>query len=227
MSGVMRFLLAIAAASSIGLGLLVARAIARDRPPPIASATQSGDPRSLEELLARGADLHAAPGPDGFRPLALAARAGALKLMAALLDAGADPNLRDASGNRWVPLMHAVHKHQTGSVRLLLQRGALADGPPQLRLTPLMMAVASGQTDVARLLLDRGANPRRPAPDGASLLTIAVSGGALTDIDEPLLGGCHPETVRLVQERAPDLVIDRSLRGRVARFFAWLNGCGI
>ena len=87
------------------------------------------------------------------------------------------------------------------------------------------MAVASGQTDVARLLLDRGADPRRPAPGGASLLTIAVSGGALTDIDEPLLGGCHPETVGLVQRRASDLVIDRSWRGRLARFLAWLNGC--
>jgi ankyrin repeat protein len=166
-----------------------------------------------------------APDVDGFRPMANAARLGDLDRLAALFDAGGNPNLRDAGGNGWVPLMHAAHKHQTAAVRLLLDRGALADGPAGLSLTPLMMAVASGQTDVARLLLDHGADPRRRTADGASLLTLAVSGGALTDIDEPLLGGCHPDPVRLLKTRAPDLAVDRSLRGRVARFFAWLNGC--
>ncbi len=179
-------------------------------------------------LLARQAprtDPNAPAAPHAFRPLSTAARFGDLDRIGALLDAGGDPNLRDAGGNRWVPLMHAVHKHQTAAARLLLQRGALADGPAGLTLTPLQMAVASGQTDVVRLLLDHGADPRRRTPDGASLLTLAVSGGALTDIDEPLLGTCHPDTVQLLKSRAPDLAIDHSLRGRTARFFAWLNGC--
>lgn len=145
--------------------------------------------------------------------------------MNALLDAGADPNLRDLGGNHWNPLMHAVHKHQTAAVRLLLERGGKPDGADASRLTPLMMAIASGQTDVVRLLLDRGADPRRRTSDGASLLTVGVSGGALTDIDEPLLGNCHTDTVQLLRERAPDLTVDDSFRGRIALFFAWLNGC--
>ena len=75
---------------------------------------------------------------------------------------------------------------------------ARPDGPPELTFTPLMMAVASGQTQSVERLLERGADPRRTAPDGVTLLTLAVSGGALTDIDEPLLGACHTDTVKLL-----------------------------
>ena len=145
--------------------------------------------------------------------------------MSALVSAGANPNLQDAGGNRWVPLQHAVHKHRTASVAFLLNHGALPDGPGDRGLTPLMMAAASGQTDVVRLLLDHGANPRRRA-GGASVLDLAVSGGALTDIDEPLLGACHTETVRLLISRFPDLRVSDTLRGHLSALFARLNGCG-
>src|SRR5215467_3144400 len=94
--------------------------------------------------IASPADPNAPEPTRGLRPLSGAARTGALNLMTALIDAGADPNLRDAGGNYWVPLMHAVHKHQSAAVRLLLDRGALPDGPPPLSFTPLMMSVASG-----------------------------------------------------------------------------------
>ena len=192
---------------------------------PVSHAARTGDLARLSALLAGGADPNTPDGPRGFRPMASAARVGQLDAIGALLSAGADPNLRDAGGNRWVPLMHAVHKHRTTSVRYLLERGALPDGPPDLRVTPLMMAAASGQTDVVALLLDRGANPRRRLPAGGSLLDLAVSGGALTDIDEPLLGACHPDTVRLLLGRAPDLRVSTTWRGRVSFFFARLNGC--
>jgi ankyrin repeat protein len=109
-------------------------------------------------------------------------------------------------------------------VKFLLELGARPDGPPNLTVTPLMMAVASGRADSAAMLLDRGADARRRAPDGATLLTLAVSGGAFTDIDEPLFGACHTDTVKL-WTRVPDLRIDGSLRGRVAMIVARLNGC--
>jgi uncharacterized protein len=209
----------------IALALFVSLAASAGPQGRVSSAALRGDLPAIREYLAGRGDPNLPDGPRGTRPLAAAARASQLDVMQALVEAGADVNLPDAAGNRWVPLIHAVHKHQPRAVRLLLARGALADGPTGLSLTPLMMAVASGQTEVARMLLDAGANPRKNAPDGASLLALAVSGGALTDIDEPLLGGCHPETVQLLLHRAPDLSLGSSIRGRLARLFARLNGC--
>jgi len=214
--------------AAVGLVLGISLVAACDLSPafgPVSLAARTGNVQALSALLADGADPNASDGPRRSRALANAARVGRLDTMAVLLAAGADPNLPDAGGNRWIPLMHALHKHRTASVRLLLEHDARADGPDGLTLTPLMMAAATGQADAVRLLLDRGANPRRPLPEGGSILDLAVSGGALTDIDEPLLGACHLETVRLLVDRAPDLRMSRTWRARVAGLFARLNGC--
>jgi hypothetical protein len=214
---------------SVPAGLVVilasARLAAGPSYGPLTDAARRGDLMVVRALLVQGVAPDSPDGPRGFRPLATAARASHLDVMNALLDAGAGIDLRDAGGNRWIPLMHAVHKHQTAAVRLLLERGARPDGPDGLRLTPLMMAAASGQTDVVRLLLDRGADPRRLAPDGATILALAATGGAFTDIDEPLLGRCHGATVRLIRERIPDLGLGSAWRARAAMLIAWWQGC--
>lgn len=207
------------------LAMLVARAATRSPQGPVSGAAVRGDLAAVRDYLAAGGDPNTADGQRGSRPLAAASRGSHLAVMDALLAAGADPNVRDAAGNRWVPLMHAVHKHQPRAVRFLLDHRARPDGPPDLRMTPLMMAAATGQAETVQLLLDRGADPRRRSPDGATILTLAVSGGALTDIDEPLLGACDSETVRLLKTRVPDLGIDASWRGWLATWFARVNGC--
>jgi ankyrin repeat protein len=208
-------------------GITVAGATSRGRTQegPLSQAAGRGDLTTVRSLLASGLNANTPDGPRHSRALSTAARSSRLEVMDALLAAGADPNLRDAGGNLWVPLMHAIHKHQTPAVILLLERGARPDGPPELTFTPLMMAVASGQTQSVERLLERGADPRRVAPGGVTILTLAVSGGALTDIDEPLLGTCHTETVKLLRTRVPDLGLDRTWRGRLATLFARLNGC--
>jgi ankyrin repeat protein len=206
-------------------GVAGATSRARTEQGPLSKAAGAGDIQGVKSLLLSGLEPNTPDGPRQIRPLAVASRQSRLEVMAVLIAAGADPNLADAGGNRWVPLMHAVHKHQTAAVKFLLDHGARPDGPVNLTVTPLMMAVASGQADSAAMLLDRGADAQRRAPDGATLLTLAVSGGAFTDIDEPLFGTCHTDTVKLLRTRVPDLRIDRSLRGRVAMIFARLNGC--
>jgi len=208
----------------MGAGLLVVRAFQPNTEGPLSRAARTGDLAGLQALLASGTDPNTPDGPRGFRALAMASRFAQLQTMSVLIGAGASPNLRDAGGNRWVPLQHAVHKHRTAAVGFLLTHGAVADGPGDRGMTPLMMAAASGQTDVVQLLLDHGADPRRRAA-GASVLDLAVSGGALTDIDEPLLGACHTDTVRLLVTRFPDLRVSNTLRGHVSAFFARLNGC--
>jgi ankyrin repeat protein len=164
----------------------------------------------------------ACTGPSRLTPLALAARHGDAAQIAALAAAGHDVNAFDAARNRWTPLLHAIHKGQRTSVDALIAAGADVNRSAPGSPSPLLMAAGNGQADIVRRLLTAGANPRR---DGETLLAVAVSGGAFTDIENPLLGRCNTEVVRALLERAPDLRLRDNLRGRVARWFARLNSC--
>ncbi|HET9371524.1 MAG TPA: ankyrin repeat domain-containing protein [Vicinamibacterales bacterium] len=208
-----------------GVALVLAQARHSEPWPPASRAAAAGDVAALESHIDAGVSPDAAEGRGGTRLLASAARTGRLDAMRLLLDRGADPNLSDSGGNHWIPLMHAVHKHQFDAVRLLLERGARPDGSKDLRVTPLMMAVGSGQVEVATTLLDKGADPMRRTPGHGSMLTLAVAGGALTDLDGPLLGGCYPAMVKLLMDRAPLIRFDDGLQEATARLFARLNGC--
>jgi hypothetical protein len=54
---------------------------------------------------------------------------------------------------------------------------------------------------------------------------VAVSGGALTDLDQPLLGGCHPATVRALLAHDPSLRLPDMLASREALWWARFHGC--
>ena len=151
-------------------------------------------------------------------PLSAAARTGDLSGMRALLDRGADPNAI-GDGARWPPLLHAVHTRQLEAARLLLEHGA----DPNLSAngyTALMMAAGSGDADLLALLLDYGADAYAQGPGGMTALSTAVTGGALTDIDRPLGGGCYPATLAVLLAYAPDLRLPSNAAGRDARFWA-------
>lgn len=89
----------------------------------------------------------------------------------------------------------------------------------------LACAARAGQIETIALLVRRGADPHARRADGTTALTLAVSGGALTDVERPLLGACHAEIVRLLLRRAPDLRLGRVRPVDVSRLFAHLNGC--
>jgi ankyrin repeat protein len=155
-------------------------------------------------------------------PLASAARVGATTEIAALVAAGHDVNGVDPAGNHWTPLLHAIHKGQFRAVDALIAAGADVNRAAPGGFTPLLMAVGNGRADIVRRLLAAGADPGR---DGPELLATAVSGGALTDIDNPLLGRCNTEVVQTLLHRAPDLRLEPNLRSRLALSFARLNDC--
>lgn len=143
-----------------------------------------------------------------------------------LLDAGADINRPDQAGNQWTPLQHAIHKRETAAVRLLLDRSADPKRrAPRGSLTPLLMAAADRDPTVVKLLLAHGADPRVANDHGDTPLTRAVSGGALSDIDRPLLGGCHPKTVRALLDHDPTLRISHDFAGRLAVWWSRVHGC--
>ena len=209
-------------AFKLSLMLIVLLPLAGCRPAPaspLAAAAAAGRTDEIVQLVRTGADVNA--DAAGWTVLVWAAREGRVAAIEELLAAGADVNQLDHR-HRWTPLMHAVHTNEAAAVRVLIAHGADVNAR---RGAPLLMAAGNGATEIVRMLLDAGADPAIERPDGATPLSEAVSGGALSDIDRPLLGECHDDTVAALLDHAPDLHLNRSYRTRVALWFAKFNGC--
>jgi ankyrin repeat protein len=215
----MRHLVLIA---GVGLAALAGRACGGGPALPLAVAAARNAAGAVQQLLQEGrrADQR---DDSGVTALMWAARNGAVDAIRALLDGGADPNLRDAR-HGWTALAHAVHKRQVECVRVLLERGADPNARAGLT-TPLMMAAADADPTIVRLLLARGADPTARGAGGSTALSEAVSGGALSDIDRPLFGGCRPATVRALLSHDPTLQVPDTIAGGNALWWARVHGC--
>jgi ankyrin repeat protein len=140
---------------------------------------------------------------EAVSPLIAAARAGDVDQIKRLAAARVDLN-EPGGVNHWTPLMHAIHKNQAGAVEALLDAGAnvnLVSG----NTTALILAAGYGETDIVRLLLTHGANPQLAARPGVTALAAAVGGSR--DIDNNTAGKCQTDTVRVLLERDPSLLI--------------------
>ena len=211
----------------VGMGTaLMAAGACRDAPTlPLTQAAAQNDADAIRRLVA---DKQAVDETDrsGLTALMWAARLGAFNAMQALLDAGANVNARSSNRFEWTALHHAVHRRQPAAVRLLLEQGADPNAAPHAEaLTPLLMAAGDSDPTIVKLLLAHGADPRRGGEWGDTPLGRAVSGGALQDIDRPLLGGCHAETVRALLAHDPTLRLPDNFEGRLAIMWARLHGC--
>ncbi len=110
-----------------------------------------GGPGAVRVLLEYGADPDDdADNPFGVRPVHAAGAAHDHETMRLLLEAGADPNLRQKGG--FVPLHEAAHSDDVEMARLLLDHGAdpalTADDGRDAR----QIAADDGSTRVAALL---------------------------------------------------------------------------
>lgn len=208
----------------MGTSLIASQACGARPQRPLAAAAVSDAVDEVRRLLEAGdppddADTH------GLTPLMWAARDNALAAMAVLLDAGANVNARDTN-NHWTPLLHAIHKQRPPAVSVLLERGADPNAAAPGGIAPILMAADDADPAMVRLLLAHGANPRIEGPGGVTPLTQAVSGGAMTDfIDRPLLGGCHPATVRALLAHDPGLRVAHDAAGLQAIWWARFHGC--
>lgn len=206
----------------MGFGLLASGGCTDAPVVPLALVAARNAVGTVRQLLLDGHDPNERDS-NGLTPLMWAARTGAVDAMKALLDAGADPNARDVR-NGWTPLIHAIHKQHTGAVRLLLERGVDPNRSAHM-LTPLMMAAADADPTIVKLLLAHGADPKARGIGGSTALSQAVSGGAMSDIDRPLFGRCHPETVRALKEHDPTVDVPNTIAGWNALWWARFHGC--
>jgi ankyrin repeat protein len=141
-------------------------------PTPPAAAVRLGELIRLGERDAVLAEIRKEPaivnlrGARGTTPLMQAALYGDASLLAAMLEAGGDPNLRNDAGA--TALMWAIEDAQ--KVRLLLEHGADANVASVYGRTPLLLATGLGRpAEVVQLLLKSGATAVLPALAGAVL----------------------------------------------------------
>jgi hypothetical protein len=140
---------------------------------------------------------------EAVSPLISAAREGNVDRIKSL--AAVHVDLDEPGGvNHWTPLMHAIHKNQEAAVEALLEAGARVNVVSG-NTTALIMAAGYGQTDIVRILLSHGADPKLAVRPGVTALAAAV-GGSL-DIDNYTAGKCQTDTVRMLLERDPSLLI--------------------
>lgn len=131
----------------------------------LAAAARRGDWPSVVKVLGQGEVVADARGARNVTVLMLAAQRGDVEAVAALLQARADPQARDADGG--APLLFACRGGAATAsdvVRLLVEAVAWVGLVDARGLTPLMAAAASGAHGAAEALLECRADPNaRPA----------------------------------------------------------------
>ncbi len=137
---------------------------------PLMIAAERGDAAAFKSALASG-DVNGTDG-HGLTALAVAARAGHLPLVEALLAAGAKPEARAEDGD--TPIGGAVRRKQADAVRALVGHGANPNTPQSRGTLPLMLAAEIGAADVAGALLTGGAKVNGVNADGETALMVAA-----------------------------------------------------
>jgi hypothetical protein len=130
---------------------------------------------------------------DPHGHLVWAARRGDVATIRTLAARGVDLNASSATGLRfifpdfdhlhWTALRHAVQKHKTDTVRVLLEWGAEPDArEPGSTATPLFVAASYNDRTMVKLLLDAGADVNLVRATAQ-----AEEGGPLWGLIEPVL----------------------------------------
>lgn len=122
-------------------------------------AVRDKDVNKARTLLdAPGSNLANTKDPaTGEAPLHIVVKRRDLGWLGLLLQANADPNIRDKDGN--TPLLLCAVSGWTECVRIMLLVQARVDQKNSAGETPLIKAVQARDVDSVKMLLDGGANP--------------------------------------------------------------------
>ena len=124
----------------------------------IIKAAKSGDAERVSSLLANDKSLVKARDKDGSTPLHCAVWKGHLKVVALLLEAGADVNAQNEN-DHWgtTPLHAAAHANEASIAQLLIDHGADVNAPDCEQRTPLFHTTFHKARAVVRVLEEHNA----------------------------------------------------------------------
>lgn len=155
----------------------------------ITQAIRSNDLAHLRQLLHSHEAANVANGLNAT-PLHYAALYGSPEAINVLLEAGADPNVRNSSGA--TPLVLAAFDF--ARTRLLVEHGAAVNAATNQGLTPLLVASAAhGNVATVRYLLDKGADLHTTTKEGEDALMRAAGFGDVDMVELLLKRGADPK----------------------------------
>jgi hypothetical protein len=137
------------------------------------SAVELGKVRTVEKLVAAGADVNSRYRP--WTPLTRATLFGQEPVVDILLKAGVNVNFHDPDVGTAVYL--AAAGRQNSILTKLLDHSADPNTAPVWGLTPLMVAATQGNEQAVRVLLAHGADPNRRTPQGRTAVDLAKEQG--------------------------------------------------
>ena len=199
----------------------------------LTEAIETNDSDLVLKVLQAGADPNVGNDDDQM-PLMLAARAGSMPMVEALVKAGAKINTREKFRGQSA-LMWAVGTNSAGAAAVtgfLIRQGADVEfraaandwgnqitGEPRAQyrptggLTPLLYATRSGCLECAKLLVRAGVDINRPTPDGVSPLMNAIDAGNYAVANFLLDEGANPDLQDWWGRTALYIAIDMHSRG--------------
>jgi ankyrin repeat protein len=119
--------------------------------------------RSVDRLLAAGADINSTGSDNHLTPLMRACSLGKVKgsrVALRLIDAGADVK-HVRTSDEMTALKFAVHRCTPEVIERLIERGAEVDGPNGTSQTALMIAARYNNVKALEILIKSGADPSR------------------------------------------------------------------
>lgn len=191
--------------------------------PVLRNAIQSGDVRTLLEVLLATPELITKRHKDGATLLHWAAAYAQLEITSfllqhgaqvdakddagfcplhcatsaevarLLLEAGASPLSTDANGN--TPLGLAAEYNRPDIARVLLIHGARVDAANSAGATPLAYCVIYDHVETAEVLLEAGADPKAKLPEGMTPLQLAEAKHAIGMVELLTQDRYHPNGV--------------------------------
>lgn len=142
---------------------------------PLYFAAMHGHVEIARGLLDKGADPNIAREDSLGPPLVRAAYDGDLKMLALLLEKGADINNIDYS--RRTALHAAIDRGMRETAAFLIEKGANTNTQDRLGNTPLKDALTFSQPDIAKLLVTHGADVNFTTKQGEDMRALAKRKG--------------------------------------------------